>query len=36
MVKFYLSRIEKELMTIEDVPKLWKVKVEAELQKEGK
>lgn len=35
MVKFYLNRIEKGLITIEDVPKYWKAKVEAELKKES-
>lgn len=35
MVNFYLNRIEKGLITIEDVPKLWRTKVEAELKKES-
>lgn len=35
MVKFYLNRIKKNLITIDDVPKLWRTKVEAELKKES-
>lgn len=34
MVKFYLNRIEKGLIKLEDVPKYWYAKVEAELQTE--
>lgn len=34
MVKFYLNRIEKGVMEIEDVPNYWRAKVETELQKE--
>lgn len=33
MVNFYLNRIEKSLITIDEVPKYWKAKVEAELAK---
>ncbi len=33
MVKFYVNRIENGKMTLEDVPNLWKKKVEAELEK---
>lgn len=33
MVKFYLNRIEKGIITIGDVPKYWRAKVEAELTK---
>lgn len=31
MVAFYINQIKNELMTLEDVPKLWKAKVEKEL-----
>lgn len=34
MVKFYLNRIEKGLMTVEEVPTLWRARVEAELKTE--
>ena len=34
MVKFYVNRIKNAQMTVDEVPKLWKVKVEAELAKE--
>lgn len=34
MVRFYLNRIEKGLITIEEVPTLWKAGVEAALKKE--
>lgn len=34
MVKFYVSKIQAGTITIEDVPKLWRKKVEAELVKE--
>lgn len=34
MVKFYLNRIEKGLITIAEVPKYWKEKVESELVQE--
>lgn len=33
MVKFYLNRIEKGLITIEEVPTLWKAAVEAGINK---
>lgn len=33
MVNFYLNRIEKGLITVDEVPKYWKAKVEAELVK---
>lgn len=33
MVKFYVNRITNGGMTLEEVPLLWKAKVEAELQK---
>lgn len=36
MVKFYLNRIHKGLITINEVPKLWRAGVEAELHKKGK
>lgn len=36
MVKFYVNRVQKNLMAVEDVPKLWKTKVEAELAKTEK
>lgn len=35
MVKFYVNRIKNEAMTLEEVPSLWKKKVEAELAKEN-
>lgn len=34
MVKFYVNRVKKNLMDVEDVPKLWITAVEAELEKE--
>lgn len=34
MVAFYINQIEKDLMTLEEVPKLWRAKVEKELEKE--
>ncbi len=34
MVKFYVNRIKNAQMTVDEVPKLWKAKVEAELAKE--
>ena len=34
MVRFYVKRIDKGLITVDDVPKLWRVKVEAELKTE--
>lgn len=33
MVKFYVNRIKNGGMTLEEVPSLWKAKVEAELLK---
>jgi len=33
MVKFYLNRIEKGLITVEDVPTLWRAAVEAGISK---
>lgn len=33
MVKFYLNRIQKGLITIKDVPKYWLEGVKAELEK---
>ena len=35
MVKFYLRKILNEEMTLEEVPSLWRKKVEKELEKEG-
>ena len=35
MVKFYVNRIKNGGMTIDEVPSLWKKKVEAELAKEN-
>ncbi len=35
MVNFYLNRINKGKMTLEEVPDLWKEKVQAELGTEG-
>lgn len=35
MVKIYLKKIKDDTITIEDVPKLWRAKVEAELAKEA-
>lgn len=35
MIKFYINRIEKGLITIEDVPKYWRAGVEAEFKKES-
>lgn len=35
MVKFYVNRIKNGAMTREEVPSLWKKKVEAELAKEN-
>ena len=35
MVKFYVNRIQNGAMTLEEVPSLWKKKVEAELAKEN-
>lgn len=34
MVKLYLKKIKNNEMTIEDVPALWRNKVEKELEKE--
>lgn len=34
MIKFYLNRIKKGLITVEEVPKLWRDGVEAELKTE--
>lgn len=34
MVAFYVAKIKDGTITIDDVPKLWKAKVEAELAKE--
>lgn len=31
MVNFYVMRIENEEMTVDEVPKLWKSKVEKQL-----
>lgn len=36
MVKFYVNRIKSGKMTLEDVPKKWKEKVEAELNRNEK
>lgn len=33
MVAFYINQIKNKLMTLEEVPKLWKAKVEKEMQK---
>ncbi len=33
MVRFYINRIEKGLITVEEVPTLWRAAVEAELIK---
>lgn len=35
MVQFYLRKIKAEEMTVEEVPTLWKKKVQAELDKEN-
>ncbi len=35
MVKFYVNRVQNGGMTLEEVPNLWKKKVEAELAKEN-
>ena len=35
MVKFYVNRIKNGGMTIDEVPSLWRTKVEAELAKEN-
>lgn len=35
MVKFYVNRIKNGGMTIDEVPSLWKKKVEAELAREN-
>ena len=35
MVEFYVNRIKNGAMTLEEVPSLWKKKVEAELAKEN-
>ena len=35
MVKFYVKRIKNGAMTLEEVPSLWRKKVEAELKKEN-
>lgn len=35
MVKFYVNRIKNGGMTIDEVPSLWRKKVEAELAKEN-
>lgn len=32
MTAFYINQIENGFMTLEEVPKLWKAKVEKELQ----
>lgn len=34
MVRFYVDKITRNLMTIEDVPKLWREKVQEQLGKE--
>lgn len=34
MVAFYVDRINRKIMELEEVPKLWKEKVRAELSKE--
>jgi len=36
MVKFYINQINRGLMTLEEVPKLWKTMVEKELAKKSK
>ena len=33
MINFYINQIQRNLMTLEEVPKLWKSRVEKELQK---
>lgn len=35
MVKFYVNRIKNGGMALEEVPSLWRKKVEAELAKEN-
>lgn len=35
MVKFYVNRIKNGGMTLEQVPALWRAKVEAEMAKEN-
>lgn len=32
MVNFYIDKIEKSLMSIEEVPKLWRQKVEKQMK----
>lgn len=34
MVNFYLRKIRNNEMTVDEVPKLWRAKVQAELDKE--
>lgn len=36
MVAFYVMKIQDGAITIEDVPKLWRAKVEAALSAKGK
>lgn len=35
MAKIYVRRIKAELMTLEDVPAIWRAKTEALLQEES-
>ena len=35
MVALYVKRIKEGLMTVDEVPKLWRDKVQAELDKEN-
>lgn len=34
MAKFYANRVKKSIMSVEEVPALWRTAVEAELAKE--
>ena len=36
MVKFYVMKIKDGVITVEDVPELWRTKVEEALKEEGK
>ena len=36
MVKFYVMKIKEGVITVKDVPDLWRTKVEEALKEEGK
>lgn len=36
MVKFYVMKIKDGVITVEDVPELWRAKVEEAIKEEGK